>query len=104
VAARAVELDPSSGAARTLLAEAERLLLARLRSELLEPRCAPRARVRPKEIARLPLSAADRYLLSRCDGRRTVHELAEAAPLAELELLKGIRRLVEAELVALRPR
>jgi hypothetical protein len=104
VAARAVELDPASGAARTLLAEAERLLLARLRSELVEPPRTPTPRVRPDEIARLPLSAADRYLLSRCDGRRAVHELAELAPLAELEVLKGIRRLVEAELVALGPR
>jgi hypothetical protein len=104
VVARAVELDRSSDAARALLAEAERLRLARLRAELLEPCRAPTPRVSPAEIARLPLSAADRYLLSRCDGRRAVHDLAELVPLAELELLKGIRRLVEAELVELRPR
>jgi hypothetical protein len=104
VAARAVELDPSSDAARSLLAAAERLLLARLRAELLDPSRAPTPRVRPEEIPRLPLSAADRYLLSRCDGRRAVHDLAELAPFAELELLKGIRRLVEAELVELRAR
>jgi hypothetical protein len=101
VAAKAVELAPASDAARSLLAEAERALAARLRAELLEPPRRPRLRVPPAEVARLKVSSADKYLLARCDGRRDVRALAQIAPLKELEVLKAIRRLADAELVEL---
>lgn len=102
VAARAVELAPESGAARSLLGEAERGLAARLRAELLDPPRRPRLRVPPQEIAALPISAADKYLLSRCDGVRDVRQLVQVAPLRELEILKALRRFADAELVELR--
>jgi hypothetical protein len=101
VAGKAVELAPGSDSARSVLGEAERVLGERLRAELLEPARTPRLRVAPDALARLPVSAADRYLLSRCDGRRDVRRLAEIAPLNELEVLKAIRRFVDAELVEL---
>jgi hypothetical protein len=100
-AARAVELAPGAEAARALLAEAERRLSERLRGELLEPPRVARLRVRPGEIARLRLSSADKYLLSRCDGRRTVRQLVQIAPLRELEVLKAVRRFADAEVVEL---
>ncbi|BDG03970.1 hypothetical protein AMOR_29660 [Anaeromyxobacter oryzae] len=101
VAARAVELAPASGAARALLAEAERLLADRLRGELLATTRTPRLRVPAAELARMRLSSADKYLLSRCDGRRSVLDLSRIAPLRELDVLKSIRRFAESELVEL---
>lgn len=101
VAGKAVELAPGSGSARSVLGEAERAFGERLRAELLDPPRTPRLRVSPDALARLPVSATDRYLLSRCDGSRDVRRLAEIAPLKELEVLKAIRRLADAELVDL---
>ncbi len=98
-AARAAEIEPGSDAARSISAEAERLLLSRLRPELLAPPRTPRARVSPAEMARLRLAAADLYLLSRCDGRRDVRALAQLAPLREIDVLKALRRLADARLV-----
>jgi len=101
VAAKAVELAPASDSARSILGEAQRVLGARLRAELLDPPRRPRLQVPPAELGRLKLSAADRYLLSRCDGRRDVKALTQLAPLKELEVLKAIRRFVDASLVEL---
>jgi uncharacterized protein YdbL (DUF1318 family) len=102
VASKAVEIAPGSDSARSILAEAERVLGTRLRSELLEPPRTPLPRVPRQDIAGLRLGAADRYLLSRCDGRRDVRQLAALAPMRELDALKAIRRLADADLVELR--
>jgi hypothetical protein len=101
VAAKAVELAPASGPARSVLGEAERVLAARLRAELVDSPRRPRLRVAPEEVARLKISSADKYLLSRCDGLRDVKALAQIAPLKELEVLKAIRRLADQALVEL---
>ncbi len=101
VAAKAVEIAPGSDSARSILDEAERVLGARLRADLLEPPRTPRPRVARQEIGRLRLGAAERYLLSRCDGRRDVRQLAALAPLRELDVLKAVRRLADADLVEL---
>ena len=102
VAARAVELAPGSVAARSLLADAELRLGDRLRAELLEPPRVPSLRVKPAEIPRLRLSSADKYLLSRCDGKRTVQQLVQIAPLRELDVLKALRRFADGEVIELR--
>jgi hypothetical protein len=102
VAAKAVELSPRSDAARSVLAEAERVLAGKLRGELVDRPRVPRLRVPPAEIATLRLSAAEKYLLSRCDGRRDVRALASFAPMRELDVLKTIQRFADAELVELR--
>lgn len=101
VAARAVALAPASGPARALLADAERALGDRLRTELLAPPRTPRLKVAAADVGRLRLSTADRYLLSRCDGLRSVKDLARVAPLRELDVLKAIRRFADSELIAL---
>jgi hypothetical protein len=101
VAAKAVELAPGSDAARSVLAEAERVLVAQLRGELVSRPRVPRLRVPPAEIATLRLSAPEKYLLSRCDGRRDVSALASFAPMRELDVLKTIQRFAEAELIEL---
>lgn len=101
VAAKAVELAPASDSARSVLGEAERVLGARLRAELVESPRRPRLKVPAAEVARLRISSADKYLLSRCDGNRDVKTLAQIAPLRELEVLKAIRRLADQDLVEL---
>ena len=102
VAARAVVLAPGSEQARTLLAEAEAQLFGRLRAELLDTPRVPVLLVAQSEIAGLKLGSADKYLLSRCDGRRTVRQIVMIAPLKELEVLKALRRFAESEVVRLR--
>jgi len=102
VAGRAVELSPGSDSARALLVEAERALLEQLRIELLAPPRTPRLVVEPDGIARLRVAAADKYLLSRCDGRRDLSALARLAPMREIEVLKAMKRLSDAHLVELR--
>ncbi len=100
-ASRAVELAPDLPAARKLLADAERMLSERLRADLLETRRVPHLRVAGGEIGKLRLPSSDRYLLSRCDGRRSVRDLARLAPLRELDVLKAIRRFADSGLVEL---
>jgi Domain of unknown function (DUF4388) len=100
-AARAFELAPGSEPARELLASAERALGARLRAGLLEAPRTPRLKVKPADIAGLRLSSADKYLLSRCDGVRTVHQLVQIAPLRELEVLKALRRFADEQVIEL---
>jgi len=102
VASKAVELAPSSGPARSLLAEVERVLAATLRATLFDPPRTPRLRVPPAEIPGLRLSSSDKYLLSRCDGKRDVRALAAIAPMREIDVLKAIRRFADAELLELR--
>ena len=101
IAARAVALAPSSGEAHDLLIEAERLLAQTLRDDLLEPGRVARRSMGMGAIAGLKLSNVDKYLLSRCDGQRTVKQLAQLAPLRELDVLKALKRLADGGVVEL---
>jgi hypothetical protein len=98
-AARALELAPAAPGGAELLAEARRKLAVELR--VLLPRV-PRLRVPAQEIALLHLSSAEKYLLARCDGGRDVAQLVGIAPLAEIEVLKAIRRFADGKVVDLR--
>jgi hypothetical protein len=101
VATRAVELAPRSAEAHAVLLEAEKLLSQQLRAGLLEPPRSPRRLVKLAAVAGLKLSNVDKYLLSRCDGERTVKELAQMAPLRELDVLKAVRRLADGGVIEL---
>jgi hypothetical protein len=101
LAARAVEVAPASEPARALLAQAEAALGERLRAELIEVVRVPVLRVKPGDIQALRLSSSDKYLLSRCDGRRSVRQLVQIAPLKELEVLKALRRFTDDQVVRL---
>jgi len=96
-----VELAPGLEVARVLLGEIERTLTDRLRAELLETPRVPRLKIAAAEVGKLRLPATERYLLSRCDGRRSVRELARLAPLRELDVLKAVRRFADSGLVGL---
>jgi aminopeptidase-like protein len=62
----------------------------------------PVLRLSAGEIAQLRLDAAEKYLLSRCDGKRDLAQIAQVAPLEEVDVLKAFRRFVEAGTVELR--
>jgi hypothetical protein len=100
-AARALALAPGAQAARQALADARSAQAAPLK-ELLAQRRVPVLRLSAGEIAQLRLDAAEKYLLSRCDGKRDLAQIAQVAPLEEVDVLKAFRRFVEAGTVELR--
>jgi hypothetical protein len=100
-AARALAIAPGAEAARQALSEARQAVAGALRP-LLQTRRVPVLRLSASEIGRLRLDSAQKYLLSRCDGRRDLGQIAQVAPLDELEVLKSFRRFVEDGVVELR--
>jgi hypothetical protein len=100
-AARALSLSPGSDVARQALATARDALGETLRATL-DRRSVPVPRLSAGEIAALGLDASRKYLLSRCDGRRALGQIAQVAPLDELEVLKAFQGFVEAGVVELR--
>jgi Domain of unknown function (DUF4388) len=74
---------------------------AQLRAELLDPPRTPRLKVRSHEVALMRLSAAEKYLLGRCDGTRDLRQIVQLAPLAELEVLRSVKKFVEGRIVEL---
>jgi hypothetical protein len=49
----------------------------------------------------MSLSAPERYLLSRMDGKRTLTAIVSVSPLRELDALAHVQRFVEKGLVKL---
>lgn len=101
-AARAADLAPALEPAGAVLRDAQQLLAAELSARLSGAGQVPALTVPPGEVARLRLSAAEKYLLSRCDGVRPLARILQVAPLRELEALKAFRRFVDARIVELR--
>jgi hypothetical protein len=100
-AGRALALAPGAEGARQVLADAREAVAAPLR-EMLAHRRVPVVRLSASEIARMDLDAAEKYLLSRCDGRRDLAQIAQVAPLDEIQALKVFRRFVASGVVELR--
>jgi hypothetical protein len=96
VARRALELSPAGEGVRAVLAEAERSMTLRLEAKLLQRPLAPRLVLPQAELARLEAAPAERYVLSRCDGSRTVRQLVDGMPLRPLEILRTIQRHADA--------
>jgi hypothetical protein len=92
--------DPSSTTLQALLREAETGLLAELRAGLLETPLAPKLVKDPKALG-TRLSAAERYLLKRFDGTKTLRQVIRVSPIRELDALKLVRRFIDAGVVVL---
>lgn len=103
LARRAHEMGPSPRTAELLKAAQERLL-TELRRALAEPPRVPALLVAPAHLKTLQLSAPERYLLSRIDGRRDVAAIVHVSPLQELDALKFFQGFVDTGLVKLTAR
>jgi DNA-binding Lrp family transcriptional regulator len=98
--------DPSDRRVRALLREAEREQVAALYEEL-SPMAVPalaRGAGTLDGPAALRLSAADREVAGRVNGRWDVASVALASPLREVETLRSLRKLVRLGLVELKSR
>ncbi len=103
LARRAHEMSPSAETA-DLLKQAERGLLGALRLVLTEPVQVPTLLVPQAQLKTMQLSAPERYLLSRIDGKRDVGAIIRVSPLHELEALKYFQGFVDSGFVKLTPR
>jgi hypothetical protein len=74
---------------------------AALRAALLEPPRTPRLKVKAHEVGLMRLSAVEKYLLGRCDGTRDLRQIVQLAPLAELEVLRALKKFVDGRIVEL---
>ena len=101
LARRAYDLSPTPEN-RDLLGRCEKGLAAVLRQELMAGQRVPALRVAPAMLKTMNLSAPEKYLLSRIDGKRDMASIISVSPLQELEALKLFRHFLEAGLVALR--
>lgn len=100
LARRANQLKPSAEAS-ALLQDLENRWVAKLRVELLGRRNVPKLKIKPESLKQQNLSAPERYLLSRVDGKRTLFQIISVSPLRELDALAHFARFVEKKLVAL---
>lgn len=103
LARRAHEMSPSPRTSEFVKA-AQAKLLVHLRRELADPPKVPTLQVAAGHLKTLQLSAPERYLLSRIDGRRDVAAIVHVSPLQELDALKFFAGFVDAGLVKLAPR
>jgi hypothetical protein len=103
LARRAHEMSPTPET-EALLRSAEAALVGVLRREMLDKPQVPALRVSTAQLKTLQLSAPERYLLSRIDGKRDLGSILSVSPLKELEALKYFRTFVDTGLVKLTPR
>lgn len=103
LARQAHEMSPSPRSA-ALLKTAQEKLLKELRRELLDASKVPALQVAPAHLKTLQLTAPERYLLSRVDGRRDIAAIVNVSPLQELDALKFFHGFVDMGLVKLTAR
>jgi Domain of unknown function (DUF4388) len=103
LARRAHEMAPSPETAE-LLKQAETGLLEALRLVLMDPPQVPALLVPQAQLKTMQLSAPERYLLSRIDGKRDVAAIVRVSPLHELDALKYFQSFVDSGFVKLNPR
>jgi len=75
--------------------------LLELRRAFLDPPRVPRLKVKTKDVALMRLTAAEKYLLGRCDGTRDLRQIVKLAPLAEPEVLRAVQKFVDGRIVEL---
>ncbi len=93
-AARVAHGRQASPETAALCEKVEKAYLTDLRDELMAARKVPVLKVQPTELKAMNLSAAERYLLSRVDGKRHLAGIVNVSPLRELEALVAFRRFI----------
>ena len=101
LARRAYEVSPSAQTAN-FLRQAEAALADQLKAELVHGGKVPHLKVSPALVRQMPLSAPERYLLSRIDGQRTVEAIVQVSPIHELDALRCFKGFVDQGLIDLR--
>jgi len=101
LARRAYEVSPSAQTAN-FLRQAEAALADQLKAELVHGGKVPHLKVSPGLVRQMPLSAPERYLLSRIDGQRTVEAIVQVSPIHELDALRCFKGFVDQGLIDLR--
>ncbi len=99
-ARKANELAPS-GETQGLIAQIETAWLHLLRSQLTATKKVPSLKVPPSKLKGLPLTAPERYLLSKFDGKRDLASVINVSPIRELDALGHFARFLEMGLVTL---
>jgi hypothetical protein len=94
LARRAHQVRPSPDAL-ALSREIEEKWLVSLRKELLGGKKVPKVRIDGPAMRAMSLSAPERYLLSRMDGKRTLSAIVSVSPLRELDALACVQLFVE---------
>ncbi|MFL5350231.1 MAG: hypothetical protein ACJ8AT_36110, partial [Hyalangium sp.] len=84
-----------------LLRQAEVGLHEALRQMLMEPSTVPTLQVPQARLKTMQLSAPERYLLSRIDGKRDVAAIVRVSPLHELDALKYFQGFLDSGFVKL---
>jgi hypothetical protein len=103
LARRAYEVSPSPQTAN-FLRQAETALAEQLKQDLFGQGKVPVLTTSPADLRAMPLSAPERYLLSRIDGLRTVEAIVQVSPIHELDALRCFRGFVDQGLIELRGR
>jgi len=98
VARRAHQLAASPEATE-VLKDAEGRLLKHLRSSFGPGKPIPKLLVAAEKVKTMKLSAPERYLLSKFDGRRDLTSIVQVSPIRELDALKFVKEFVDAGLV-----
>jgi Domain of unknown function (DUF4388) len=101
LARRGYEVSPSAQTAN-FLRQAEAALADQLKEELLRDARVAVLRVAPAALRGMPLSAPERYLLSRIDGQRTVEAIVQVSPIHELDALRCFKGFLDQGLIELR--
>lgn len=100
LARQAHEMSPSTDTAE-LLRQAQVGLHEALRQVLMEPTTVPTLQVPLTQLKTMQLSAPERYLLSRIDGKRDVAAIVRVSPLHELDALKYFQGFLDSGFVKL---
>ena len=93
LAKRSNEVTPTLDAA-LLMREIDVAWLPALRADFVSSGKVPGMLIGPEQLAKLTLTAPERYLLSRVDGKRDVENILRIAPLREFEALVAFDRFL----------
>lgn len=101
MARRAMEAAPEDPEVKRKYQELERKLFAELSRTLLSQYRVPRLLKGKEDLEGMALSAEERYLVNRIDGRWDLLSLMRVSPLREVDALITINRLAERGVIAL---
>ncbi|MBI4511984.1 MAG: DUF4388 domain-containing protein [Deltaproteobacteria bacterium] len=101
LARMALELAPADQSIKQVHDELERRVFAALSRSLLTQYRVPKLKMSTDELRSMALSAEERYLVGRIDGRWDLLSLMRVSPLREVEALITFQKLAERGVISL---